>query len=46
MSSNFTNYYTLNNEHNQEDLCIQLMNRKNMHFQIRRGIIFNPIFDE
>jgi hypothetical protein len=47
MSSNNNNHSTLNNEHNWEDLCIQLRNLQtctfDSHDQSRRGPIFNLV---
>ena len=46
-SSNNNNHFTLNNEHNWEDLCIQLIIQQtctsDSHNHSRRGPIFNPV---
>ena len=46
--SNIDNYSTLNNEHNWEDVCIQLKNQQafvsNSHNHSKEGPIFNHGF--
>ena len=48
MSSNIKNYSTLDNEHNLEDLYIQLQNQQTYtsehHNHIKGSPIFNPVF--
>jgi hypothetical protein len=48
MSSNIHNYFTLNSEHDWEDLYIQLRNQQTCtsdnHKWIRGRSIFNPVF--
>ena len=43
-SSNIINYYTLNNEHNWENLCIQLRNQQTSTSSIYNQIKGNLLF--
>ena len=44
MSLNIDNYFTLNNEHNSKDLCIQLRNQQTRIFDNHNWIKGNLIF--